>query len=209
MLTSVSRAETHTASTRSSISAMLLTPHKPIVVLSSLRRISIAVARRPRRRRRGRKYRPGRSGSSGAERERAHDVLARTDAAIEQHLDLGADGFDNSRQHRDRRWRAVQLPAAVIGDHDRRRAGLGCGPGVLDVENALDDQLARPDAPDPFDILPVQRRDRTDAATQSASALTPARPSHGRRDCRTSSAFRGACRQTQPGLVAMSRRFRI
>ena len=45
----------------------------------------------------------------------------------------------------------------MVGDHQRLRAGLGRFLGVLDIEDALEDQLARPDAADPVDILPVQR----------------------------------------------------
>ena len=44
----------------------------------------------------------------------------------------------------------------MIGNDDRRSTGLGGEPGVVDVENALDDQLARPDAADPLDVLPVE-----------------------------------------------------
>ena len=69
-----------------------------------------------------------------------------------------ADRLDDLRQRRDRRRRAVELPPAVIGDDERGCAGLGRGPGILDVENALEDELARPQAPDPIDVLPVQRR---------------------------------------------------
>ena len=68
-----------------------------------------------------------------------------------------ADRIDDLRQHLDRRRRAVELTAAMVGDHQRLRAGLRRLIGVLDVENALQDQLARPDAADPLDILPVQR----------------------------------------------------
>ena len=45
----------------------------------------------------------------------------------------------------------------MVGDHQRLRAGLHRLIGVLDVENPLEDQFARPDAADPLDILPVQR----------------------------------------------------
>src|SRR5438046_344775 len=45
----------------------------------------------------------------------------------------------------------------MVGDDDRLRAGLDREFSVLDVEDALEDQLARPDAADPVDVLPVQR----------------------------------------------------
>ena len=44
----------------------------------------------------------------------------------------------------------------MIGDDDRRGAGLGGDLRIVDVENALDDQLARPDAADPLDVLPAE-----------------------------------------------------
>src|ERR1700704_1987854 len=91
-----------------------------------------------------------------AEREGAQYVLPRADAAVEHHLDLRAHGVDDLRQRRDRRRRAVELPAAVIGDDKSRGPGLGRGPGVLDVEDALEDELARPDAAHPLDVLPAQ-----------------------------------------------------
>ena len=87
----------------------------------------------------------------GAEGKRAHDVLAGADAAIEHHLNFRAYRFGNSRQHRNRRCRAIELPPPVVGDDNRRRACLGRELGVLHVENAFDDQLAWPDAPNPLD----------------------------------------------------------
>ena len=92
-----------TASTWSSISAMVLTPHRPMVVLSSLRddvdrlgdaglaagaeAIGIGAADHA---------------GFGAERERAHHVLAGADAAVEHDFHLRADGVDDLRQHLDR-----------------------------------------------------------------------------------------------------------
>ena len=93
-----------------------------------------------------------------AERERAHDVLARADAAVEHDLDVGAERVGDRRQHGNRRRRAVELAAAVIGHDQRRRAGLCRNAGVLDVENALEDELAGPKTLDPLDVLPAQRR---------------------------------------------------
>jgi hypothetical protein len=53
--------------------------------------------------------------------------------------------------------RAVELPAAVIGHDDAVDTRGGGGLGVLDVEHALEHQLARPEAADPFDVAPAQR----------------------------------------------------
>ncbi len=142
-----------------SISPTLLTPHSAMVTSSSLRMNSIACAT------------PGCAAGAEAEdvgaadqararaeRERAHEVLPGADAAVEHHLDVGADRIDDLRQRRDRGRRAVELTAAVVGDHDRARAGLGREPRVLDIEHALEDELARPQAPDPLDVLPGERR---------------------------------------------------
>ena len=93
-----------------------------------------------------------------AERERPHHVLTRANAAVEHDLDRGADGVDDPGQRGDRGHGAVELPAAVIGDDERRRAGLGRALGVLHVEQPLEHQRARPQVPDPFDVLPAQRR---------------------------------------------------
>ena len=62
------------------------------------------------------------------------------------------------RQRRDRRRRAVELAPAMVRHDDGVGAELDRGLGVFDVENALDDELARPDFLDPFDVFPVQRR---------------------------------------------------
>src|SRR5580658_5793969 len=51
-----------------------------------------------------------------AERERAEKILPGADAAIEHDLDIGPERVGDPRQHGDRRRRAVELAAAVIGD---------------------------------------------------------------------------------------------
>src|SRR5262249_59738304 len=90
--------------------------------------------------------------------ERAHHVLAGTDAAVEHHLDYVADRIHHLRQCRDRGGRAVELTPTVIGDHERAGPCLGGSSGILDVENAFENELARPQAAYPLDILPVQCR---------------------------------------------------
>src|SRR5580700_5889836 len=93
-----------------------------------------------------------------AERDGAHHVLPRADTAVEHDLNFGAERVGDRRQHGDRGCRTVELAAAVIGDHDRRRAGLGRDARSLDVEDAFEDELAGPQTLDPLDILPAQRR---------------------------------------------------
>jgi len=80
----------------------------------------------------------------GAERQRLEYVLPGSHAAVEQHFATARHGFDHFRQRRDGRARAVQLPTAVVGNHDRIGADLAGHPRILRIENALDDDLARP-----------------------------------------------------------------
>ena len=80
----------------------------------------------------------------------------------------------------------------MVGDHQRLRAGLGGYLGVLDVENALEDQLARPDAADPVDILPVQRG--VELRSGPFRQLDVSAPLSGRQSCRRCGACRAARR---------------
>src|SRR6185503_19072405 len=68
------------------------------------------------------------------------------------------DRVHHPRQRADGGWRAIKLAAAVVGYADRVGAGGHRDLGVIDVEDAFEDQLARPQAFDPFDVLPRQRR---------------------------------------------------
>ena len=65
-----------------------------------------------------------------------------------------SDRRDDPRQHADRAQRPVELPPAMVRDHDRVGAEIGGDAGVLLVEDALEDQLAAPFAPDPVHVLP-------------------------------------------------------
>ena len=65
-------------------------------------------------------------------------------SSVEHDLDVRADRIDDLRQRRDGRWRTVELPPAVIGNDERGRAGLRRRPGILDIENSLEDEFARP-----------------------------------------------------------------
>ena len=71
-------------------------------------------------------------------------------------------------QDRRGRRRAVELAPAVVGDEDRVGAGADRHLRILDVHDALDDQLARPQRAHPFERLQVER------AVELAFA--PARP---------------------------------
>src|SRR5262249_45959522 len=69
-----------------------------------------------------------------------------------------ADSLRNRRKRRDRGWGAVELASAMVRHHDRVRAELHSRSGIFDVEDALDDEFARPDFLDPLDVFPVQCR---------------------------------------------------
>ena len=103
------------------MSATRLVPVSAMVTSSSLRMISIARVT-PACAAGAEAVQIGTADHAGAraERERAHHVLARADAAVEHDLDLGPDGVDDPGQRRDRGHGAVELPAAVIGDDERR-----------------------------------------------------------------------------------------
>src|SRR6516164_10925972 len=51
-----------------------------------------------------------------AESDRLENILARTNAAVQENLHAAADGPDDRRQCGDRRQRAIELTSAVIGD---------------------------------------------------------------------------------------------
>ena len=92
-----------------------------------------------------------------AEGERLHHVLARTNAAVKQNLDAIADHACDFRQSGDRCRRAVELPPAVVGHDDPISANRDRGSRVIDVEDALDDEFAGPQAANPFHVAPVER----------------------------------------------------
>src|SRR6267378_4311817 len=96
-------------------------------------------------------------GAARAERKRLEHVLAGADAAVEQHLDAAAHRFDHLGQRADRGRGAVELPAAMVGDHDRVGAARGGDLRVLGVEDAFQDQLAAPPVLHPLDVLPAER----------------------------------------------------
>src|SRR5262245_27436820 len=50
--------------------------------------------------------------------------------------------------------RAVELPAAVIGDDNRIRASINRTPRILPIHNALQHKLSAPQPADPSDVVP-------------------------------------------------------
>ena len=80
----------------------------------------------------------------GAERQRLQDVRSALDAAVHDHVDPIADGIDDFGQLIERRARAVELPAAVVGQDDAGAADLGGALGVGHRHDALQAELAVP-----------------------------------------------------------------
>jgi hypothetical protein len=81
------------------------------------------------------------------------DVGAATEAAVDQHRHAIADRLNDFRQSIDGRATAVLDPPSVIGDDDAIDPGL-CGKlGILDGENALQDQLDLGSLAQPFDDI--------------------------------------------------------
>ena len=91
----------------------------------------------------------------GAHRDRRHDIATAEDAAVDVHLRAVPDGCDDRRQLLQWRRRPVELPAAVVRDHDRIGSGVDDDPGVIDRLDTLDD-----DRPVPFLAQPAQVCDR-------------------------------------------------
>ena len=74
--------------------------------------------------------------------------------AIHQNLHTVANRFGNGWQRERRRADIVELPAPVIGHDDTVGAGIHGALGIVDVENSLEHQLARPMPADPREIIP-------------------------------------------------------
>ena len=97
--------------------------------------------------------RPADEGEAGAEGERLEHVGAAPKAAVEQHRRLPADG-DDALEHVQGRDGAVELPAAVVGDDDGVGAGGAGACRVVGVQQALQYQVAFPEASDALEVGP-------------------------------------------------------
>src|SRR5438445_9705127 len=101
---------------------------------------------------------PADIGALGAEAERFQHILAGADTAVHMDFYSVADRVRNLFQRHDRGRRTIELAPAMVGNHDRVRAGLGRHQRILLVEDAFQDQLAAPAFLDPVDVLPRQLR---------------------------------------------------
>ena len=93
-----------------------------------------------------------------AERNCLQHVRAAIDAAIHDDVRPPGDRIDDLRQHFDATARAIELPAAMVGDVDRTRTMLDGEPGILGRRDALEDDWQRRALADAFDRLPREPR---------------------------------------------------
>ena len=89
----------------------------------------------------------------------------------------------------DRRRDAVELPAAVVRDDDRRRAVLAREPRVLGGEHPLDDDRQPGQRGEPLDVAPGQRRATSARTPSPGSGRAPAQ----RVDARARAGSRSPC----------------
>jgi hypothetical protein len=97
-------------------------------------------------------------GEARAERQRGDHVRAVHDAGVERDLDLVPDRRDHVRQQVERHRRPVELPPAVVGQHDAVDPEIGEDLRVGHVLHALDDELAGPHRPDHVQVAEADRR---------------------------------------------------
>ena len=65
-------------------------------------------------------------------------------AAVEQDVDLVADGVDDFRELIEGAARTVQLPPAVIGNDDARATDIDGFAGIVGAHHAFEAELSRP-----------------------------------------------------------------
>src|SRR5665811_1371342 len=80
----------------------------------------------------------------GAHRDSRDDVGARHDAGVQMHLGVVADLAHDLGEQMERYGGAVELAASVVGQQDRVHTHRGKFLGIVDVLDALDDDLALP-----------------------------------------------------------------
>ena len=97
-----------------------------------------------------------------AERDRLERVGAAVDTAVEEHRDPVADRLDDRRQRVERRDRAVDLAAAVVGDDDAVDPVLDGRPRVVGVEYALEQDGQLRKAAEERQVGPGERRTGVD-----------------------------------------------
>ncbi len=104
--------------------------------------------------------RPAEQDGVGAEGQRLQHVRAAPDAAVHQHHGVGPDRLPDLHECIQRRDGAVDLAAAVVGDHDPVDAALARPLRVLGGEHALDEERQLGQAPQPGEVVPGQTQVR-------------------------------------------------
>ena len=190
--------------------AMSVWPQKAIVRSSSLWMISQRRAsRRPRPSRPGRRGRRGRSACrarrartafSTSWPERMPPSIRPRSASPPRRRSPAARAIDDGAPSS---WRPPWLETI-----DRVGAAVDGEPRVLDVQDALEDQLAAPALLDPLDVGPGQRAGRTARRSMPTATTCRRRPWRGRRCCRSCAACVPSMPRHQRGLVARLSRLR-
>src|SRR6476659_4234218 len=93
-----------------------------------------------------------------AQRECLHDVGARPDAAVHQHLDPVADRVDYRRQSVDCGDGAVDLPPSVIRHYDGVHPGVGRAPGIVRMQDPLEGDRPAPVLAQEAEVIPGEGR---------------------------------------------------
>ena len=91
----------------------------------------------------------------GAKRHGLDHVRAASDAAVDDQLESIAHGIAHRGEAIDRRRGRVELPAAVIGDHDRADARIGGALRIVGRLQTLDDERPAPFPHQPGDVVPA------------------------------------------------------
>jgi hypothetical protein len=80
----------------------------------------------------------------GAEGNGFDDIGATSETAVDDHGESLTHGVYDFRQHIYRRYTAIELSAAVIGDDDAVTTQIGCVSRISRIQYAFDDEFARP-----------------------------------------------------------------
>jgi len=93
----------------------------------------------------------------GSERERLQHIAPASKAAVDDERQRSADRSGDLGQHLDRRHAVIELPPAVIAQHQAVAAEVGRAPRIGHAEHTLDEELARPLPAQPRDVVPADR----------------------------------------------------
>ena len=94
----------------------------------------------------------------GTQRQRLDDVQPAADTTVYEHRQIRPNGLGNTRQHAGRRRRLIELTPAMIGNDDAFDPVVRGHPGVLDIQDALENKFARPVLANPRNVVPRHRR---------------------------------------------------